>query len=92
MKGGSPPTVTSTPLSRPAKAPVATATGMPIHIGPPMLIMMVAMPTIDSDITVPTDRSMPPLMITKVTPIARMARVVACRPMVSRLLVVMKSG
>ena len=79
-------------MIRPTSPPVATATGMPIHIGWPMLIMKVAIATIDSDITVPTDRSMPPLTMTSVTPIARMARVVACSPMVSRLLVVTKSG
>jgi hypothetical protein len=44
---------------------------MPSHSGRPALVTTSPRMTEQNVIVVPTDRSMPPVMITKVTPIAR---------------------
>ena len=45
---------------------------MPTSTGCCQIIMTCAVMTAENVMTVPTDRSMPPLMMTKVTPSARM--------------------
>ena len=59
---------------RPMTAPIANVatTARPIFSGPPFMRM--ADSSTDSLITEPTDRSMPPLIMTKVWPIATVPR------------------
>ena len=59
--------------------PSATATGteMSASKAPAVIVMLAAM-------TAPTERSMPPVMITKVMPLAITALIDTCRPMLLR--------
>src|SRR6185503_556615 len=52
----------------PAAVPVASPAAIPSGIGSCQLVMTTPVITADSDMTVPIDRSMPPEMITNVTP------------------------
>ena len=61
-----------TPLTRPARPPVSIPAAMPTGIGRPMFVTTTPVITAASVMTVPIDRSMPPVMITNVTPSARM--------------------
>ena len=73
MNGGSLNLVTSRPLARPRTPPTTTPTRMDGTIGHPATsswaVTAPARPRID-----PTDRSMPPVRITKSWPIARMPK------------------
>ena len=71
MKGGILAFAMRMPLTAPTRAPAASAAGMPSQSGRPALVTTRPMTTEQKVIVVPTDRSMPPVMITKVTPIAR---------------------
>src|SRR5579872_2812412 len=68
MNGGSLSRAMTKPLTMPAAAPVASPATIPSGIGSCQLVMTTPAITADSDITVPIDRSMPPAMITNVTP------------------------
>ena len=59
---------TSVPFTRPARAPVPMPAATPSGMGSPHSVMKIAVMTAESVITVPTERSMPPVMITNVTP------------------------
>jgi hypothetical protein len=56
------------------------------------LFVLIAITTIESDIIVPTERSIPPEMITSVMPIASTAFTEPCNPTVSRLAGRIKEG
>ncbi len=58
------------PLTVPTSAPAASAAGRPIHSGRPAWVTTRPMTTVQKVIVVPTDRSIPPVMMTNVTPIA----------------------
>ena len=58
------------PLTKPASAPVKSPTMTPTQTGMPMLVTATPVITAASVMTVPTERSMPPVMMTKVTPSA----------------------
>ena len=60
------------PLASPARAPVSMPAAMPTGIGRPMFVMTTPVMTADRVMTVPIERSIPPVMITNVTPRARM--------------------
>jgi hypothetical protein len=70
----------SVPLTRPTTMPVATAISMPTWSEPWPLITYFPIVTIERDIEVPTDRSMPPLMTTSSTPMASIPHTAAWRP------------
>ena len=63
---------TSVPFTIPASAPVETPARIPTGTGACHSVIKTAVITDESVITVPIERSMLPLMITKVTPSARM--------------------
>ena len=57
-----------TPLTKPASMPVSNPTRIPNGIGKRQTVTATPVVTADKVITVPTDRSMPAVMMTKVTP------------------------
>ena len=67
-KGGTFILETVSPLMRPASAPVATPPSRPREIGRPQLVITTPIITADRVMTLPTDRSMPAVMMTKVAP------------------------
>ena len=69
MKAGSPIRETMTPFKRPKTAPVSSITRSTAPIGSPLSI---SVPPIRAEqiATVPIERSIPPVEITKVVPIA----------------------
>ena len=72
MNGGSRITVMSTPLNRPNSRPVARPPRRQRAVGSPAW-KPIAVTSEESPITDPTDRSMPPVMITITMPIDMMA-------------------
>jgi hypothetical protein len=70
MNGGKPMRVTNKPLNAPQIAPTTTPPSMPIGTGTPAFTSIAAA-TPDSASTDPTDKSIPPVMITHVAPIPR---------------------
>src|SRR5512139_1702009 len=70
-KGGIFILVTISPLNMPHNAPVTNPATIPTNTGICQIIMTCAVMTAENVMTVPTERSMPPLMMTKVTPKAR---------------------
>src|ERR1044071_5897500 len=68
MNGGSLSRGMTKPWPMPAAAPVASPATIPSGIGSCQLVMTTPVTTADSDMTVPIDRSIPPAMITNVTP------------------------
>ena len=70
MKGGIFMRAIIKPLSSPAVVPVNRPTTMPTGTGKPWLVTATPVMTAESVITVPTERSMPAVMITNVTPSA----------------------
>ena len=91
MKGGSRPTVISRPLIRPHASPIASAIAIPTGAGRP-LSSASARPIPAKASTDPTDRSMPPEMITNVIPMATMAFRAVCSSTLSRFETVRKCG
>ena len=77
---------------KPASMPVASPASRPIGMGTPQSVITLPIMTVVSVITVPTDRSMPPVMMTKVTPIARMPLTAVAIRMPLMLLPVRKYG
>ena len=71
MKGGSLAFAIRSPFTLPIKAPAPSANGMPIQRGNPAFVTASPRTTVHNVMLVPTERSMPPVMMTKVTPIAR---------------------
>ena len=74
-----------TPLMRPASAPVAIPPAMPAGIGSPQLLISTPIMTADRVITVPTDKSMPAVMMTKVAPRPRIPLTVVASKMPTML-------
>jgi len=92
MKGGSFIFAVKVPEMAPLKAPVAIAATTPVHIGNPQLVKTTPQMTAQKVISVPTERSMPPVMITKVLAIASTPlTAVACK-MPNMFSVCMKAG
>jgi len=90
MKGGSLNRVTSWPLMMPRTAPTAIPMSMASGMGkPPTSNWAVMAP--DRARIEPTDRSIPPVRITKSWPIARMPKIETWRARLARLLPVRKS-
>ena len=67
MNGGKPMRVTNTPFNAPQIAPTTIPPSMPSGTGTPALTSIAAA-TPESASTDPTDKSMPPVMITHVAP------------------------
>src|SRR5437868_1387681 len=81
----------STPLMAPtaSEAPRASSIATPIEV-PSCIVMPITMP--DSTSTAPTDRSMPPVMITAVMPTAMMATKAKLRVTLNRFCCVAKTS
>jgi hypothetical protein len=92
MNGGSRPAVIISPLASPAAAPTARPATIANPIGHPASANVHAVTTLPSASTDPTDRSMPPEMITEVIPRARMARMEICWRTLNRFRRVKKKG
>src|SRR5215213_8919704 len=92
MNGGSLAMVIPRPFTRPAIPPTAIAATMLRPSGHPALWDVQPSTIIARARTAPTDRSMPPVMMTKVMPRDRMPRMVTWARMLSRLLTVKKNG
>ena len=60
------------PLTKPANDPVTIPASTPTQIGSPMFVTTTPVMTAANVITVPTERSIPPVMMMKVTPNAKM--------------------
>ena len=73
MNGCTSKNCTSTAISSPIPAPLRIITGMTTPVGTPSLSSRAHMMPVNAR-TDPTDRSMPPVRITKVMPTARMSR------------------
>src|SRR6056297_2524898 len=72
MIAGILPHATSRPLNRPNRIPTTIIASSPRPPGSPMFTITPAPSVPQSAMTAPTDRSMPPVRITKVMPMARM--------------------
>src|SRR5918994_591409 len=70
MNGGSLKRAIRIPFARPHRPPIRMPPRMPSGSGSPAFVTMVPVITADNVMTVPIERSMPPVMITNVTPIA----------------------
>ncbi len=70
MNGGMFIRLTSVPETRPQKAPIPIAPSTPSGNGRPQKVRMTPAVTAQNVISVPIDRSMPPVMMIMVTPIA----------------------
>ena len=70
MNGGIPSTETLNPLTSPISPPKSTAPITPNSTGTPLFVISTPEMTAHSAIPVPTERSMPPVMITNVVPSA----------------------
>src|SRR5882724_12149258 len=92
MKAGILAYAISKPLMAPPSRATSTQISIPPYIGIPRLFVHIAMTTIDNDIIVPTDRSIPPETITRVMPIDSTALTEPCNPTVSRLAGRIKEG
>ena len=77
MKGCKPPQVISAPFRKPQNAPTASAPRMASGTGTPAT-SIAAPSTADSAATGPTDRSIPPEMMTSVIPSAMQALIDDC--------------
>ena len=73
MNGGSRSRVTAMPLAKPHAVPARMPASMPSQTGKPPAFTARAAVTPASARTDPTDRSMPPVMMTQVAPMPRMA-------------------
>src|SRR3990167_6831364 len=91
MKGGSLSTVTHRPLIRPHRAPTSNPASMASGTGTPAFTARAAT-TPASARMAPTERSMPPVMITQVAPMPRKAMEVTCRATVMPLPTVKKAS
>ena len=91
MKGGILPSVMIRPLIIPASAPTASIRRTACHIPQPCLSIIRAPQTALSATIDPTERSMPPVRMTKVIPTPRMAVSDAWRATLSQLPLVMKT-
>ncbi len=72
IKGGTCMREMTMPLTNPAVMPVRIPATMPTGIGIPMKVMKTPVMTADRVITVPTERSMPAVIMINVTPSAKM--------------------
>lgn len=81
-----------TPFTRPISTPVSTPPITPTQTGRPMLVTNTPVITAQSAMPVPIERSMPPVMMTKVVPRARMPMTAVERRTVAMLLKVKKFG
>src|SRR3546814_2234549 len=88
MKGGSFILVTRMPLIQPQTDPVRMPKTMPIGTSMPHSLTASAATTPASASTEPTERSMPPVMMTQVAPMPRNAIEVTCSAIVMPLLTV----
>ena len=68
MNDGSLRNATLKPLIAPRRPPKTIASGMPSNTGSPQVVMKVADITAHSAMPVPTERSIPPVMMTSVAP------------------------
>ena len=91
MKGGRPILTMPKPWKRPMATPTSSVTRMAIQIGKPAFIIMATM-TVAKPTTAPTERSMPPVMMTKVWPTAMIAIIEPCRSRFAMLLAEAKLG
>ena len=73
MKGCTSKNCTSTPMNRPIAAPVSSITGATTADGRPSRMRLAPSIPVKA-ITAPTDRSIPPVRMTKVIPTARISR------------------
>ena len=78
--------VVTNPLIMPASAPMLRTSATVGSVPSPARIINEAAPTAQSASTAPTDRSMPPIRMTSVMPMAMMPFSEAKRTMLSRLL------
>ena len=85
MKGGTRSFVTARPLIAPTASPTSSPTATPARRGAPRTSAS-AQRTPDKPTTDPTERSMPPVRITRLIPAARMAVNAFCRTTLARLL------
>src|SRR3954470_4482683 len=91
MKGWRPPYATSRPFMPPAAMPTRRATGIARKIGPPRDISTATVTAAIAAVG-PTDRSMPPAMMTSVMPSATQALIEDCCRTLRRLVLVRKFG
>ncbi len=89
MNGGSFSLVMSRPLAAPQAAPVSRPMNMLIQIGTPAIAAMTATVPV-SAMTDPMERSMPAVMMVKVTPMPMMVVVLVCRARLRMLRMVKK--
>ena len=85
MNGGTLMRDTMIPLSEPTARPTTMATRTVIQTWPGLAFAVAAPAMADTAITLPTDRSMPPVRTTSVCPSAISANGAAATRMVSRL-------
>jgi hypothetical protein len=71
MNGGSFKRAIRVPFTSPMKPPVRIPMTMPTGSGRPIFVTATPVMTAESDMTVPIDRSMPPEMMTNVSPMAK---------------------
>ena len=81
-----------TPFTSPISTPVSTPPMTPTQTGRPMFVTNTPVITAQSAMPVPIDRSMPPVMMTKVVPRARMPMTAVDSSTVAMLLKVKKFG
>ena len=93
MKGGRPicttPKAWKTPMRTPTASEIVTAPAI-VEARPGWSCSNRATTIETKPATAPTERSMPPVMMTKVSPIARMAIIAPCRSRLAMLLAVQK--
>ena len=93
MNGGRPICTTPKAWNRPMKTPIASEMEIAPAIEEAKPRSWVSSQATDSEMTpatAPTERSMPPVMMTKVSPMARMAIIAPCRSRLAMLLAVQK--
>jgi hypothetical protein len=91
MKGGSPILTMPKPWNMPMATPTSSVARTARKTGTPALISIATI-TVPKPTTAPTERSMPPVMMTKVWPTARIAIIEPCRRRLEMLLVEAKLG
>ena len=95
MNGGRPICTTPKAWNRPMKTPIASEMEIAPAIDeakPRSCVSSQATAIEMTPATAPTERSMPPVMMTKVSPMARMAIIAPCRSRLAMLLEVQKRG
>ncbi len=85
MNGVTPRPVMSAPLASPQRPPTATPQPRAAGIGRPASLMSVARTTVTSATAEPTDRSIPPAIITAVIPSAAIPTMTACTAIIRQV-------